>query len=37
MLVLDGPVDTQVEEAVRELSRRGALTARPDPAAPPPR
>jgi electron transfer flavoprotein alpha subunit len=36
MLVLDGPVDTQVEEAVRELTRRGALTARPDPAAPPP-
>jgi electron transfer flavoprotein alpha subunit len=34
--VLDGPVEAQVEEAVRELDRRGALTARPDPAAPPP-
>lgn len=36
MLVLDGPVEAQVEEAVRELTRRGALTARPDPAAAPP-
>ena len=33
MLVLDGPLDAQVEEAVRELTRRGALTARPGPAA----
>ena len=33
MLILDGPVGTQVEEAVRELSRRGALTARPATAA----
>jgi electron transfer flavoprotein alpha subunit len=31
--VLDGPIDTQVAEAVRELSRRGALTAHPGPAA----
>jgi electron transfer flavoprotein alpha subunit len=36
MRVLEGPVDAQVEEAVRELSRRGALTARPGPAAAPP-
>ncbi len=36
MLVLDGPVDAQVEQAVRELTRRGALRARPGPAAPPP-
>jgi len=34
--VLEGPVGTQVREAVRELDRRGALTARPDPAAAPP-
>jgi electron transfer flavoprotein alpha subunit len=35
--VLDGPVETQVAEAVRELDRRGALTAHrdPDPEAPP--
>jgi electron transfer flavoprotein alpha subunit len=36
MLVLDGPVATQVDEAVRVLAARGALTARPDPPAPPP-
>ena len=36
MRILDGPVGTQVAEAVRELSRRGALTAHPDPAAPTP-
>jgi electron transfer flavoprotein alpha subunit len=36
MLVLDGPVATQVDEAVRMLIARGALTARPDPPAPPP-
>jgi electron transfer flavoprotein alpha subunit len=36
LLVLDGPLDAQVDEAVRLLHRRGALTARPDPAAPPP-
>jgi len=36
MLVLDGPVATQVDEAVRVLSARGALTARPDPPALPP-
>ena len=36
MLVLDGPVEAQVDEAVRVLARRGALTARPDPAAAPP-
>ncbi len=34
--VLDGPVDAEVDEAVRALTRRGALTARPDPAAVPP-
>jgi electron transfer flavoprotein alpha subunit len=34
MLVLDGPVATQVDEAVRMLIARGALTARPDPPAP---
>jgi electron transfer flavoprotein alpha subunit len=36
MRVLGGPVDAQVAEAVRELSRRGALTPRPAPEAPPP-
>jgi electron transfer flavoprotein alpha subunit len=36
MLVLDGPVAAQVDEAVRLLTARGALTARPDPPAPPP-
>jgi electron transfer flavoprotein alpha subunit len=36
MLVLDGPVDAQVDEAVRLLTARGALTARPDPPARPP-
>ena len=36
LLVLDGPLDAQVDEAVRLLLGRGALTARPDPAAPPP-
>ena len=36
MRVLDGPVDVQVAEAVRELSRRGALTTPPDPEAVPP-
>ena len=36
MHVLDGPVDAQVAEAVRELSRRGALTPPAGPAAPPP-
>ena len=34
--VLDGPLATQVDEAVRVLIARGALTARPDPAASPP-
>ena len=34
--VLDGPVATQVDEAVRMLVARGALTARPVPAAVPP-
>jgi electron transfer flavoprotein alpha subunit len=34
--VLAGPVAEQVDEAVRMLVARGALTARPDPAAPPP-
>jgi electron transfer flavoprotein alpha subunit len=34
--VLRGPLAAQVDEAVRELARRGALTARPGPAAPPP-
>ncbi len=34
--VLRGPLEDQVEEAVRELTRRGALTARPGPAATPP-
>ncbi len=33
MLVLEGPVDAQVEAAVRELSRRGALNAGTAPAA----
>jgi len=33
--ILNGAVDSQVAEAVRELGRRGALTARPDPATPP--
>ena len=36
MLILDGPVATQVDEAVRVLTARGALTARPDPPAAPP-
>jgi electron transfer flavoprotein alpha subunit len=35
-LILDGPVASQVDEAVRVLAERGALTARPEPAAPPP-
>jgi electron transfer flavoprotein alpha subunit len=35
-VVLDGPVEAQVAEAVRMLAARGALTARPDPAAPAP-
>ena len=35
--VLDGPVDSQVAEAVRELSRRGALTRGPEPPAAAPR
>ena len=34
MHVLDGPVDVQVAEAVRELSRRGALTPPGGPAVP---
>jgi electron transfer flavoprotein alpha subunit len=34
--VLEGPVAEQVDEAVRMLVARGALTARPDPAPPPP-
>jgi electron transfer flavoprotein alpha subunit len=34
--VLGGPVAAQVDEAVRMLVARGALTARPDPAAAPP-
>ena len=34
--VLDGPVATQVDEAVRMLIARGALTAHPAPAPPPP-
>jgi electron transfer flavoprotein alpha subunit len=34
--VLDGPVAAQVDEAVRMLVARGALTARPGPAASPP-
>ncbi len=34
--VLDGPVATQVDEAVRMLIARGALTAHPTPAPPPP-
>jgi len=34
--VLDGPLATQVDEAVRVLIARGALTARPDPAPSPP-
>ncbi len=34
--VLDGPLAAQVDEAVRVLIARGALTARPDPAASPP-
>jgi electron transfer flavoprotein alpha subunit len=34
--VLEGPVAGQVDEAVRMLVARGALTARPGPAAPPP-
>jgi electron transfer flavoprotein alpha subunit len=34
--VLQGPVAEQVDEAVRMLVARGALTARPDPAPPPP-
>ena len=34
--VLDGPLDAQVADAVRLLHARGALTARPGPAAPPP-
>jgi electron transfer flavoprotein alpha subunit len=33
--VLDGPVDSQVAEALRELSRRGALTTDPEPTAAP--
>jgi electron transfer flavoprotein alpha subunit len=33
--ILDGPLDSQVAEAVRALSRRGALTARPGTAATP--
>jgi electron transfer flavoprotein alpha subunit len=33
--VLDGPVEAQVAEAVRELGRRGALTPHAGPAAPP--
>ncbi len=36
-LVLDGPVDAQVQAAVRELSRRGALTAQPAPVRAPSR
>ncbi len=36
LLILDGPLVAQVEEAVRLLDRRGALTARPDPARPDP-
>ena len=36
MLVLDGPVATQVDEAVRLLTAGGALVARPDPPAPRP-
>ncbi len=35
MHILQGPLEDQVEEAVRELTRRGALTARPGPAAAP--
>jgi electron transfer flavoprotein alpha subunit len=35
--ILDGPLDSQVAEALRELSQRGALTAPPGPAAAPPR
>ena len=34
--VLDGPVASQVDEAVQMLIARGALTARPVPASPPP-
>ena len=34
--VLEGPVAGQVDEAVRMLVARGALTARPDPAPPAP-
>jgi electron transfer flavoprotein alpha subunit len=34
--VLDGPLRAQVDEAVRLLALRGALTARPAPAAAPP-
>ena len=33
--VLDGPVDSQVAEALGELSRRGALTTGPEPPAAP--
>ena len=35
LLVLDGPLEAQVAEAVGLLAARGALAARPDPAAPP--
>ena len=34
--VLEGPLAAQVDEAVRTLARRGALTARPCPPAPSP-
>ncbi|HEY4702313.1 MAG TPA: hypothetical protein VIH64_10515, partial [Streptosporangiaceae bacterium] len=34
--ILDGPVAAQVDETVRLLVARGALTARPDPATSPP-
>ena len=33
--ILDGPVDSQVAKALRELSRRGALTTGPEPPAAP--
>ena len=35
-LVLDGPLAAQVDQAVRLLRTRGALTARPEPPAAPP-